>query len=140
MCWLVSLSGGLRNSVTFDAHLPFSLTSTSKSHNSNHHYTVTVSSLFRFHASEIIQYLQVLCLAYSYSVFQVHPCCCKWKNFLCFRSWTILHCVCICIHIYTYIYTYTGFPGGSVVKNPPANAGDARNTSLIPESGRSSGV
>ena len=30
----------------------------------------------------------------------------------------------------------TGFPGGSVVKNLPANAGD---TSLIPESGRSPG-
>ena len=29
-----------------------------------------------------------------------------------------------------------GFPGGSGVKNPPANAGDA---SLIPGSGRSSG-
>ena len=29
-----------------------------------------------------------------------------------------------------------GFPGGSVVKNPPANAGD---TGLIPESGRPSG-
>ena len=27
-----------------------------------------------------------------------------------------------------------GFPGGSVIKNPPANAGDA---CLIPESGRS---
>ena len=30
-----------------------------------------------------------------------------------------------------------GFPGGSVVKNPPANAGDAGDASLIPESGRS---
>ena len=29
-----------------------------------------------------------------------------------------------------------GFPGGSVVKNPPANAGD---TGLIPGSGRSLG-
>ena len=29
-----------------------------------------------------------------------------------------------------------GFPGGIVVKNPPANAGDM---SLIPESGRSPG-
>ena len=30
-----------------------------------------------------------------------------------------------------------GFPGGSVVKNPPANAGDAGS---IPGSGRSPGV
>ena len=35
---------------------------------------------------------------------------------------------------------YEGFPGGTVVKNPPANAGDARDTGLIPGSGRSPGV
>ena len=33
-----------------------------------------------------------------------------------------------------------GFLGGSVVKNPPANAGDTRNTRLIPVSGRSPGL
>jgi len=33
-----------------------------------------------------------------------------------------------------------GFPGGSVVKNPPANAGDTRDSGLIPEPGRSPGV
>ena len=39
---------------------------------------------------------------------------------------------------YTYmcVYVYMGFPGGSVVKNLPANAGD---TGLIPTSGRSLG-
>ena len=31
---------------------------------------------------------------------------------------------------------FTGFPGGSVIKNPPANAGDAGS---IPRSGRFSG-
>ena len=30
-----------------------------------------------------------------------------------------------------------GFPGGEVVKNPPANAGDSRDTGSIPGSGRS---
>ena len=30
-----------------------------------------------------------------------------------------------------------GFSGGSVVKNPPANAGDARDVGSIPGSGRS---
>ena len=30
-----------------------------------------------------------------------------------------------------------GFPGGTVVKNLPANEGDARDMVLIPESGRS---
>ena len=34
------------------------------------------------------------------------------------------------------ITMYLGFPGGSVVKNPPANAGDAGS---IPGSGRSPG-
>ena len=32
-----------------------------------------------------------------------------------------------------------GFPGGTVMKNPPANAGDARDVSSIPGSGRSPG-
>ena len=31
------------------------------------------------------------------------------------------------------------FPGSSVVKNPPANAGDTGDTGSIPGSGRSSG-
>ena len=33
-----------------------------------------------------------------------------------------------------------GFPDGSVVKNPPANAGGARDVGQIPGSGRSPGV
>ena len=32
-----------------------------------------------------------------------------------------------------------GFPGGTVVKNSPANAGDLRDVGLIPGSGRSLG-
>ena len=32
-----------------------------------------------------------------------------------------------------------GLPGGAVVKNLPANAGDVRDRSLIPRSGRSPG-
>ena len=32
------------------------------------------------------------------------------------------------------VYVYVGFSGGSVVKNPPANAGD---TGLVPGVGRS---
>ena len=38
------------------------------------------------------------------------------------------HCIC-----------FLSFPGGSVVKNSLANAGDARDVGLIPVSGRSSG-
>ena len=33
-----------------------------------------------------------------------------------------------------------GFPGGTLVKNPPASARDARDTGSIPVSGRSPGV
>ena len=33
-----------------------------------------------------------------------------------------------------------GFPGGSVVKNPPANAGDIGDSGLIPGWGRSPGL
>ena len=33
-----------------------------------------------------------------------------------------------------------GFPGGAVVKNPPANAEGTRDSSSIPGSGRSPGV
>ena len=36
-----------------------------------------------------------------------------------------------------YVHPYLGFPGGSVVKNLPANAGDVGS---IPGSGRSPGV
>ena len=35
--------------------------------------------------------------------------------------------------------TGMGFPGGLVVKNPPTNAGDARDASSIPGLGRSPG-
>ena len=38
------------------------------------------------------------------------------------------------------MYFKAGFPFGTVVKNLPANAGDARNEGSIPGSGRSSGV
>ena len=36
-------------------------------------------------------------------------------------------------------YCFPGFPGGTVGKNLPANAGDARDAGLIPGSRRSSG-
>ena len=41
--------------------------------------------------------------------------------------------VCVTVNL------YPGFPRGTAVKNPPANAGDARDTSSIPGSGRSPG-
>ena len=38
------------------------------------------------------------------------------------------------------IILIVGFPGSTVVKNPPANARDTRDAGLIPGSGRSPGV
>ena len=40
------------------------------------------------------------------------------------------------IYIYTHIHTYS-YSGGSVVKNPPANAGDMGDAGSIPGSRRS---
>ena len=40
------------------------------------------------------------------------------------------------IFIYGYLGGRTGFPGGAVVKNLPANAGDVRDAGSIPDSGR----
>ena len=40
----------------------------------------------------------------------------------------------------TFLYdtsSKASFPGGAVVKNPPANAGDTRDVGSIPGSGRS---
>ena len=38
-----------------------------------------------------------------------------------------------------YCFLKMGFPSGAVVKNPPANAGDARDTGSLPGLGRSPG-
>ena len=37
------------------------------------------------------------------------------------------------------VYVYVGFPGGSVVKNPPANAGESKDLGSFPGSGISPG-
>ena len=47
-------------------------------------------------------------------------------------------CVCVCVCIYI-LNIDTGIFLAPVVKNPPANAGDIRDTGLIPGLGRSPG-
>ena len=49
-------------------------------------------------------------------------------------------CVCVCVCVYTHIIYTCSFPGGPMVKNPPANAGDTKDTNLIPVSGRFPGI
>ena len=43
--------------------------------------------------------------------------------------------MCINVHVYVGIWT----PGGPVVKNPPACAGDTADVGILPGSGRSPG-
>ena len=50
-----------------------------------------------------------------------------------------LWCVAAAVSTQFKIIYYT-VPGGSVAKNPPANAGDTRDVGLIPGSGRFAGV
>ena len=38
---------------------------------------------------------------------------------------------------FVHLHCHLGFPGDAVVKNPPANAGDARDVGSISGSGRS---
>ena len=38
-----------------------------------------------------------------------------------------------CLKLSSFTYLSGGFPGDLMVKNPPANAGNARNEGLIPE-------
>ena len=43
----------------------------------------------------------------------------------CIEKYFSYICMCVYIYMYKYIYIYIkGFPGGSVVKNPPAIVGD----------------
>ena len=45
--------------------------------------------------------------------------------------------VCIVIYINAHLHVLWGFPGGSVVRNTPASAEDAKDMGSIPGSGRS---
>ena len=69
----------------------------------------------------------------------VHLCCCKWHYFIFYGCITFPHIYSI-YHIFNHSSVdVLGFPGGSVVKNPPANAGDAGDTGSVPGLGRSPG-
>ena len=58
-----------------------------------------------------------------------------YRLYCCFPCLVIQSCPTVC-HLRDCSHTYMDFPGGSVVKNPPANA---RDLSSIPRSGRSPG-
>ena len=58
------------------------------------------------------------------------------------RDQTHISCIswsAILGHAFDWSYMADSFPGDTVVKNPPANAGDMRDVSSIPGLGRSAG-
>ena len=56
------------------------------------------------------------------------------------QKWVwVLGCVLLGFGFFHQGWWLRGFPGGLVVKNPPANAGDTGDADLIPGSGRSPG-
>ena len=63
-----------------------------------------------------------------------------------FKNTTLVVTACCFIRLMLFVAVKVksvitqGFPGGSVVKNLPANAGDSRDMGLIPGWGRSPGV
>ena len=57
-----------------------------------------------------------------------HNGCLKWTSVLI----TKLHAPAVVNLLRRNLCSYLGFPGGAVVKNPPANAGDTRDADSIP--------
>ena len=77
----------------------------------------------------------VLCILLKYFPTQIHENSILYSRILVYFShWDLNLPICS-----LFLYIVQGFPGGTVVKNLPANARDARVVSLIPESGRFSG-
>ena len=48
-----------------------------------------------------------LCLFQLANALQVHPCCCKWQNFILFCGWVVFHCVYIPRLLYPFICWWT---------------------------------
>ena len=59
-------------------------------------------------------------------VFRAHPCYIMYQYLIPFYGWIMSHGM----------YILMGFPGGTVIKNPPANAGHTRDVGSIPGSRR----
>ena len=107
-----------------------------------------ITSLFFLDST--YKWWQVLSLTYftKHNTFHIHPCCCKWQNFIFFYGRIVLHCAFVCVHTkytHTYIhiyvcvyilYIYRSFPSGSDSKE---SACSERDSSLIHGSGRSPG-
>ena len=66
-----------------------------------------------------------------------------WTQIILWKVWYIhfkIRKICSkCYVNYPDLQSYSSFPGDSVVKNPPANAGDAGDAGLVSGSGRSPG-
>ena len=44
----------------------------------------------------------------KHNALQVHPCCCKWQNFILFYGWVVFHCVCVwlCVCVCYLVYPF----------------------------------
>ena len=81
----------------------------------------------------------VLTLLICLNLILALPCICLLWNFSVCSSLVSTDlgvCVCVCVCVCVFDET---IPGDTVLKNPPANAGDKRDTGLLSGSGRSSG-
>ena len=68
-------------------------------------YFVCFGVLFRFHIWVKSYAFVFLHLTYftKHNTLKIHPCCCKWQDFILFYGWVIFHF----IYIYIYIYIAT---------------------------------
>ena len=60
-------------------------------------------------------------------------------TFFCGHKFAVPFGIYLTVKLLGHIVTCGGFPGGVVVKNLPASAGDPRDTDSVPGSGRSPG-
>ena len=80
------------------------------------------------------EYNIILLYIYMYAYTYRYICVYTYINtILCYVGWPKI------VEIFLFLYNYPGFPGGSVVKNRPASAGDAEDLGSILGLRRSSG-
>ena len=93
------------------------------------------SSIYRIFQAKVLEWGAI---PFSEWRLLLHPIQKPWKQiFKCF--WMIFLCMCTSVPSLHFLQSSMGFPAGSVVKNPPANAGDTRDAGSVPALGRSPG-
>ena len=103
-------------------------------------------SLNHWTAREIPHLSSLITNAFNSGHFPLHPrslwARAWWHVVLLTASWEICYFPLnffLIPELFKSVSSFPGFPGGSAIENLPAKTGDARDTGLIPGSGRSSG-